>query len=387
MADDSQEKTEEPTPKKREQAREDGKVVTSKEMFVFTSLAAATLGILISTQVLPSLSGRWASGFVIDHSEQLNDLVLARLGGAVNWIVLAGLIVGLPLMAVTVMTQAGVGGLNFAPKALGFKPNKMDPLKGLKRMVSMKSLVELAKAVLKVSFLIGAAVMVVRPSLPKIDRMAGMSPGDGAALLGSTVLQVLLAMTIALGIIGALDLVWQIHTMMKELRMSRQEIKEEFKESEGSPELKGQIRRKQAEASQRAKERAALADVPRATAIVTNPTHFAVALRYVPEEQSAPVILALGKGAMAHQIMDIGKKNRVTIVRVPPLARALYYTGGIGAEISYQLYSAVAALLAHVWRLEHGHPADLPDIDLPPELHLDENGHPIKDTRKKGKRT
>ncbi|SPF80093.1 EscU/YscU/HrcU family type III secretion system export apparatus switch protein [Pseudoprimorskyibacter insulae] len=376
MADDGQEKTEEPTPKKKEQAREDGKLITSKEMFVFTSIAAATLGILIATQLLPGLTGKWARGFVIEHPSKLDDLMLERLGSAILWVLMSGIIVGIPLMGVTVLTQAGMGGLNFAPKALGFKFNKLDPLKGMKRMVSLKSLVELAKAVLKVVFLIGSAIFVVIPSLPAIDRMASMSPGDGAALLGTTTLQVLSAMTIALGVIGALDLVWQIHTMLKDLRMSKQEIKEEFKESEGSPELKGQIRRKQNEAAMRAKQRAALPNVDQATAIVTNPTHFAVALRYVPEEQSAPVILAMGRGGMAQQVIERGKKAKVTIVRVPPLARALYYTGGIGSEISVQLYSAVATLLAHVWRIEHGQPTDLPDIDLPPELQLDENGRP-----------
>ena len=135
------------------------------------------------------------------------------------------------------------------------------------------------------------------------------------------------------------------------------------------------------EASERAKQRAALVDVPQATAIVTNPTHFAIALRYIPGEDDAPVVLAMGRGQMAAEIRRIGQKSRVTIVGAPPLARALYYTSQIGAAISYDLYTAVAAILAHVWQLEHGEKTELPDIDLPPELQLDENGHPL-DRRK-----
>ena len=304
--------------------------------------------------------------------------MLERLHNAMLWLLLAGLIVGLPLLIITVLTQAGVGGLNFAPKAFSFKPEKMNPLKGLARMVSMKSLVELVKAILKVVLLIGVSFVVILPFLPKLDRLNMIEVGDGVALFGTTLTAVLMAMTAVLGLIGAIDLGWQLFSNNKKLKMSRKELKDEMKESEGSPEVKGQIRRKQMEASRMAAERASVPNVDDATAIVTNPQHFAVALQYKPELRDAPVILAMGNDAIAKQIRDRGKAAKIQTVESPPLARALYFTGEIGSEIPPDLYAAVAILLAHVWRLEHGLHEDTPDIDLPPELRLDSFGRPEK---------
>ena len=374
--EDGQEKTEEPTPKKREDAREKGQIVTSKEMFVFTGMAAATLMLFLSQGFLPRVAGIWAEAFVFGGADRLDTVMAARGHASLNIVLTAGLITGLPMIVIIVATQAATGGFVFATKALGFKPDKMNPLQGFKRMFSTKSLVELGKAVLKVVLLLGAAGVVILDMLPAMGQMASLAPGDSVGLFGTTLMRVLVAMTIGLALIGAIDLGYQIYSHGQKLMMSRQEVKQESKESEGSPELKGQIRRRQMEASERAKQRAALVDVPQATAIVTNPTHFAIALRYIPGEDDAPVVLAMGRGQMAAEIRRIGQKSRVTIVGAPPLARALYYTSQIGAAISYDLYTAVAAILAHVWQLEHGEPTDLPDIDLPPELRLDENGHP-----------
>lgn len=377
--DDGQEKTEEATPKRKEKAREEGQIITSKEMFVFSGMVMATGMLAIGRGFMPDLAGLWGSYFTFGPTEDLNAVVLTRLGMALKHVIIAGLIVGIPMLAITLLMQGAVGGINFAPKAMAFKANKMDPLKGLKRMVSLKSLVELVKAILKVTLLVSAAAAVLFELLPKIDRMSFMAPGDSAALMGSSIVRVLTALCVGLAIIGAVDLAYQIYNHGKNLKMSRQDLKEESKESEGSPEVKGQIRRRQMEASRKAAQRAqALEDVPLATAIVTNPTHFAVALQYIPGMTPAPVILAMGKGAMAHRIMERGEDADVPILRVPPLARALYYTGDIGMEISEQLYTAVAAILAHVARLDMGEDADLPDVDLPDDLMLDEFGRPMK---------
>ena len=375
---DSEEKTEEPTPRKKEKAREDGQIVTSKEMFVFSSVAALTLFIAGGQGFLRNLSASWGANFTLTTADGLDTLMLERLHNAMLWLLLAGLIVGLPLLIITVLTQAGVGGLNFAPKAFSFKPEKMNPLKGLARMVSMKSLVELVKAILKVVLLIGVSFVVILPFLPKLDRLNMIEVGDGVALFGTTLTAVLMAMTAVLGLIGAIDLGWQLFSNNKKLKMSRKELKDEMKESEGSPEVKGQIRRKQMEASRMAAERASVPNVDDATAIVTNPQHFAVALQYKPELRDAPVILAMGNDAIAKQIRDRGKAAKIQTVESPPLARALYFTGEIGSEIPPDLYAAVAILLAHVWRLEHGLHEDTPDIDLPPELRLDSFGRPEK---------
>lgn len=375
---DSEEKTEEPTPRKKEKAREDGQIVTSKEMFVFSSVAALTMFVAGGQAFLRNLTAMWGTNFTLTAPDGFDALMLERLQNAMIWILLAGLIIGIPLLMITVLTQAGVGGLNFAPKAFSFKPEKMNPLKGLARMVSMKSLVELVKAILKVVLLIGVSFIVVLPFLPKLDRLNMIEVGDGVSLFGTTLTAVLMAMTGVLGLIGAIDLAWQLFSNNKKLKMSRKELKDEMKESEGSPEVKGQIRRKQMEASRMAAERASVPNVDDATAIVTNPQHFAVALQYKPELRDAPVILAMGNDAIAKQIRDRGKAAKIQTVESPPLARALYFTGEIGSEIPPDLYAAVAILLAHVWRLEHGLHEDTPDIDLPPELRLDSFGRPEK---------
>ena len=378
--EDGQEKTEDPTPRKREQARERGQIATSKEMFVFGGIAGATAILSLARGLMPHLAGDWASFFVFDSAAHLDTLIVERLRDGMLQVLIIPLVVGLPLLAMTLLTQAAVGGIVFAPQALGFKPEKIDPLKGLQRMVSMQALVELAKALLKVTLLVTAAAVVLGPMLPALDRMATMAPGASAALLGTGIIRVLSAMTIALAIVGGVDLAWQLHSMGKQLRMSRQEIRDEAKQTEGSPELKGHIRRLQMQAAQKgAARRKALDDVPDATAVITNPVHFAVALRYVHGQLGAPRIVAMGRGAMAHDIVARARDAGVSILQAPPLARALYFTGDIGTEISERLYTAVAAVLAHVYRIDNGEEDDMPDIDLPPDLWLDEFGHPLSE--------
>jgi flagellar biosynthetic protein FlhB len=373
-SDDGQEKTEEPTQKRRDDARKDGKITTSTEVFVFSTLAMGTLLLMLGKPLLPDVAGYWASGFVIGPDQSLESLMILRAGSVFWWVLGSGLVVGVPMMVTVLLAQSGIGGLNFAPKALGVKMEKINPLEGLKRMVSMKALVDLSKAVLKVTLLLGAGLMMLYPLLPAVMGMSMIEPNVATTLLGSVLVRVLAGLLVALALIAAIDLGWQIHSNTKSLRMSRQDLKDEMKESEGSPELKGAIRRKQMEASRRAAERKALDDVPQATAIITNPTHFAVALQYDPTAGGAPVVLAMGKGPIAKEVIRRGRRAGVMTLRVPPLARALYFYSAIGREIPEQLYTAVAVILAHVWRLEQGQPEPTPDVDVPSELSVDEFG-------------
>jgi flagellar biosynthetic protein FlhB len=373
-SDDGQEKTEEPTQKRRDDARKDGKITTSTEVFVFATLSMGTLMLLIGKPALPNVAGYWASGFVIGPDQSLESLMLVRAENLFWWVLASGALIGIPMMITVLLAQAGMGGLNFAPKALGVKLEKIDPLAGMKRMVSMKALVDLSKAVLKVTLLLGAGLMILYPLLPSVLGMSMSDPNVATELFGSVLVRVLAGLLVALALIGAIDLGWQIHSNTKSLRMSRQDLKDEMKESEGSPEMKGAIRRRQMEASRRASERKALADVPQATAIITNPTHFAVALKYDPAAGGAPVVLAMGKGPIAKEVIRRGRRAGVMTLRVPPLARALYFYGAIGREIPQQLYTAVAIILAHVWRLEQGQPEPTPDVEVPTELSVDEFG-------------
>ena len=188
-----------------------------------------------------------------------------------------------------------------------------------------------------------------------------------------------------LAIIAMIDYFWQRHTHIQSLRMTKQEVKDEFKQTEGSPEVKAKIRRMQMEnAANAGRQQAALDDVPNATAVITNPTHFAVALKYEVGSSEAPKILAMGRGNMAHKIIDRANDSDVTVFRSPLLARALYYTGEIGAEITEQLYQAVAIVLAYLYRVDKGEALAEPEVDIPEELQFTEHGKSMTEERKKG---
>ncbi|MBF9046378.1 flagellar type III secretion system protein FlhB [Rhodobacterales bacterium LSUCC0031] len=379
--DDSQEKTEEPTQRRIEKAREDGQVLNSKEMFVFATTFAGTIIILALAVVVTQWIGHWGGFFRFDAGDGLSDLLPARLSVAYWDFLILSLIVAVPILVIVLATQALVGqGLNFAASAMAFKGNRINPLNGLKRMFSLHSLVELAKSILKVGFIGAAAYFVILAYLPAMLGLASMSLDRGMET-AFFALMVLMGISVAiLGVIGAIDYAWSSFEHLKKLRMSRQDLKEESKQTDGSPEVKARIRRLQYEASRRAAQQGrALDDVPNATAIITNPTHFAVALRYVPGEQGAPTIVAMGRGRIAEEIIKRGTDAQITVFQSPLLARALFFTGEIGQEISDLLFTPVAAVLAYIYRVDRGEIPDFPDVEVPQELQFDQFGRPIND--------
>lgn len=373
--DDGAEKSQEPTDKRKEDAREEGTVLTSKEALVFSGFVVGTGLLALTPALMPMLLSRWAGFFRLERAGDLDGVVAARIGAAFRDVLGLSVAVALPVLLATVAAQVAMGGLHWSPKAMEFKGSRIDPMAGLARMFSGTALMELGKAIAKVVVLGAIGWAMLSGSLPVLERLWAAEPWVAAGAVGSAVMGLMWALALGLAGIAALDLAMQILQMRKQLMMTLQEVKEENKEQNGSPEVKGRLRQLQMEASRRgARQRRALDDVPRATAIVTNPTHFAVALRYVPGETRAPVILAMGKGPMALDIMARGRKAGLAPVQIPLLARALYFTGDIGAEIDEQLYAAVAAVLAHVYRIDRGEGSDLPDIDLPPELRFSEFG-------------
>ena len=275
------------------------------------------------------------------------------------------------------LTQLAVGGLNFSNKAYNFKPNKINPLSGLKRIFSVKGLVELGKAVLKVVLLFSIGAAVILQQLPSIMQLSSSSLGQGLGRVAELFPYLVAALLIALLVIGAIDYAWQSYSHKKSLMMTLKEVKDESKQTHGSPEVRAKIRRMQLEKSQEsARQRDALDNVGSATAVITNPTHFAVALKYTAGQAGAPEVVAMGRGPMALQIIDRAKDARVTTLRIPMLARALYFTSEIGGEIAEGLYNAVAVILAYVFRIDSGESMDMPELTLPPELRFDENGIP-----------
>ena len=373
--EDGQEKTEEPSQRKLDKAAEDGKVLTSKEMFVFTSVGMGLAMLLASAQLIPQILDVWGRFFVFDTATDIRSFGLGKLKQVFYLIILTTLVVGIPLLLVSLATQAAVGGINFAPKSMEFKGNRINLLSGLKRMFSMKGLVELGKAILKVASLFGIGAWVIYAHLPGIVYLTNSTLGMALDTIGRVFPLMIGAMLIALMVIAAIDYAWQRHTHVKSLKMTLKEVKDEFKQTEGSPEVKAKIRRMQMQqAAEGGRQREALDNVASATTVITNPTHFAVALKYQAGEAGAPTVVAMGKGKMAEQIIERATDAKVRVLRIPLLARALYFTSDLGAEISEGLYNAVAIILAYVYRIDRGEVIDEPEIILPPEMRFDENG-------------
>ena len=374
-SEDGQEKTEEPSQRKLDKAAEDGKVLTSKEMFVFTSLGMGLVLMLALGQVVPDILEMWGGLFNFDKVDDIRSFGVDRLRYGFWLVILTTLVVGIPLLIVTLLTQVAVGGINFAPKSMEFKASRINLFSGLKRMFSMKGLVELAKAILKVASLFGIGALVIYSHLPTVINLTSGTLGSALGKIGDIFPILIGAMLVALLIIAAIDYAWQRHTHVQSLRMTLKELKDEFKQTEGSPEVKAKIRRMQMQqAAESGRQREALDNVPSATAVITNPTHFAVALKYEAGEAGAPTVIAMGKGKIAEQIIQRAAEAKVRTLRIPLLARALYFTSNIGEEIAEGLYNAVAIILAYVYRIDRGEVLAEPEISLPPELHFDENG-------------
>ena len=376
---DGQEKTEDPSQRKLEKSAEDGKVLTSKEMFVFTSMFAAFVLMFVTPLFAQKVLAYWSRLFHFTRPDDLMTLTFERFYELIFSIIIAGLFVGVPMIIIVIGTQVAVGGLNFAPKAFNFKGNRLNPLQGFKRMFGTKGLMELTKSILKVVLLFAIAAVTIYALLPSVLELPSRDLGTAtiASLLNFPFLLGMLL--IILAIIAMIDYFWQRHTHIQSLRMTKQEVKDEYKQTEGSPEVKAKIRRMQMETAANAgRQQAALDDVPDATAVITNPTHFAVALKYEVGSSEAPKILAMGRGNMAHQIIERANGADVTVFRSPLLARALYYTGEIGAEIAEQLYQAVAVVLAYLYRVDRGEVLAEPEVEIPESLLFTENGQPLK---------
>jgi flagellar biosynthetic protein FlhB len=379
--DQTQEKTQEPTQWRLEKAREDGDILSSKEMFVFASSAVGLLVIAVLGFFASNLLDAWSTLFSFSHPEELLQLKVYNSWQGFRIILFGAALFAIPCFVGIILMQTVVGGgLSISSKALGFKWNKLDPIKGLGRIFSVKGLVELVKSIAKVGFLTGLVLSFLWFSLPNLIYLSAGILSQSLEILYRLLLTFIFIIVLVLFGIGVGDYLWSRHTWLQKLRMSRQDLKEESKESEGSPEVKARMRRLQMEASQRAAEQAqAINEVKDASVVITNPTHFAVAIKYEPNENDVPIIIAMGKDALAFRVIEQAELNSISVVRSPLLARALFYTGGIGNAISEQLYSAVASILAYVYQLERGVNPALQEPEIPSDFMFDEFGKPIKE--------
>jgi len=377
--DQSQEKNLDPTQKRLDKAKEDGEILSSKEMFVFGSSFMGLIVIFTLGMFSKGILSGWGSLFAWDHAENLEVLRIYNAELAFNIFLLGAALFAIPIFAAVIFTQFVVGGsINFSSKALAPKANKINPLSGLKRIFSMKGLVELIKSIAKIVFLVSISITIIWFLMPKIIYLSSSSLSDAIVIVYEALMLLVGSLIGILFVVGIGDYLYSRHSWLQKLKMSRQDQKDESKDSDGSPEVKARMRRLQMAASQKASERSqAVDDVKDASVIITNPTHFAIALRYAPEERDAPYILAMGRGPMALKIIDEGEKHSKSVIRSPLLARALFFTGDIGHDVSEQLFSAVASVLAYVLQIERGVEASLVDPELPDELMYDEFGQKL----------
>jgi flagellar biosynthetic protein FlhB len=350
MAEDSDaEKTEPASARRLEQARENGDVPRSRELATFAVLMTAGAGLwMTGGSLVGKLSSVLESGLSLDREQVYNPTVLIeRIANDVGGVMLACLPLALAIMLVALASPLLIGGWLFSSKA--FTPNfmKLNPLSGLGNMFSSNALVELLKAVAK-TLLVGSVAWFV--CMSQKDAVLGLLAeplGSGSAHLGRLLGVAFLTMVGALGVVALIDGPYQMWHYANKLKMTRQEVIQESKESDGNPQIKGKIRQMQREMA----KRRMMAAVPDADVVVTNPTHYAVALKYADGQRGAPQVVAKGIDEVAAKIREIAAENKVALLEAPPLARALYKHTEIGEEIPEALYSAVAEVLAYVFQL------------------------------------
>jgi flagellar biosynthetic protein FlhB len=372
---DRDQKTEAPTDKRRREAAQKGDVLQSKELATALVILAGAAWLALSGKMLvTSLGAMLTDGLSFDASA-VHDFDPAttalRLITAILLPVAA--LFGLTLVA-AIGAPALLGSLGFRSGALGFKASKLNPMSGLKRMFGMQGLVELGKSIAKVVLLGAIGVWLLMDQSRGLIGLSASEVVPALSDVGETFILAVLIMALALAGIALIDVPAQFLQRTARLRMSKQEVKEEHKQTEGSPELKAAVRRRQHEVM-RGSARSAVSE---ATVVLTNPTHFAVALRYRPGEDFAPLVVARGRGATAQAIRELAAENTVPVLSYPQLARAIYFTTRTGHVVREDLYMAVATVLAFVFNLNEQVGAALhqPQVDVPPAARFDEKGQP-----------
>ena len=367
------EKTEDPTDKKLKDSAKKGDVLQSKELGVaLVMIGGALMFSLFGGQLLDASSSVVRSGLMFGPE----DIESFDMGGRTLRLIAPLAFpfgaLALLLLLSTIATPAMLGSLGFRWSAIAIKPSKMNPASGLKRMFGTHALIELGKALAKVTLMgaVGATLI-----LTQVQDMIQLGLGDIRSSLGAfggLFISTLIAMAGCLVVIAMIDVPAQWFQRNQKLRMTKQEVKDEHKESEGSPEVKQAIRQRQ-HALMSGSARKAVED---ATVLLVNPTHFAVALRYDQARDAAPVVLFRGRGDLALVMRSLAEEAKVPVLHYPELTRAIYYTSKPNHIVDERLYMAVAALLAFLFRLdgEMASAADRPAIDVPDDLKFDAEG-------------
>lgn len=373
QGESGQERTERATPKRQQESREKGQAPQSRELGTALVLIAGAVGLLsLGDGLLAGLSEIMRSGLRLERGLLLRESAMVEVFGQTALGALSLLAPFFLLMAVAaVAAPLALHGWIFSSQAFTFQWKRLDPVSGVGRIFSRQGLIELVKALAKFAVIAAIAGVLIWQTFPRVAG-TGMEPlaqglGHASRLLGWS----FLALSATMILIAAVDVPFQLWEHANKLKMTRQEVRDELKETEGRPEVRGRIRRLQQEMAQRRM----MTEVPKADVIVTNPTHFAVALKYDPAKMRAPVVVAKGADLVAAQILRLGREFRVPRLAAPPLARALYYSTRIGQEVPAGLYHAVAKVLAYVFQLRAHRPGErfpvpppADEMPIPPEL-------------------
>ena len=370
-----QERTEEPTARRLQQAREKGQVARSRELNTLLMLLPCAVALWVTGEMAMDAVRRLFSGALTPPTSTMK--ATEEVGAFLGYSLLSGLEMIVPFLALTVVVAllgpASMGGLIFSVQSMTPGLDKLDPIKGLGRIFSRKSLLELVKSLLKFFLVSGVAALVLLSFERQVMGLISLPVGEGIAQAGRMIMLTLILLSASLILVVAIDVPFQLWDHNRKLRMTKQEVKDEMKETDGNPEVKGKVRQKQREIA----DRRMLADVPTADVVITNPTHFSVALKYDQSGTTAPRVIAKGADLMAMQIRHIARANDIVIYEEPPLARALYASTEVGDEIPGNLFLAVARVLAYVFHLRKAQATDY--IPRPAAIELPEEYADIMD--------
>lgn len=344
---DGQEKTEDASSRKKEKAREEGQTPRSRELNTMAIVLMGAVGVwFLVPMAAEEVSGMTRTLFA---RAGLPDMTMtAALEIGLLGLVWSAVPFGLLMMVAGIASSMAIGGLVMSPANLAFKGERLSLMKGLGRMFSAKALIELVKSLAKFLLVTAVSIAVIWILM---DELLGLSllPVEVAMVEGSRIVGLsLLLIGASLVVVAAIDVPWVIFDHNKQLRMTKQEVRDEMKDTEGKPEVKSRIRQLQQEIARRRM----LADVPDADVIITNPEHFSVAVKYDSARMGAPTVIAKGVDEFAMRIREAGRAAGVVQVQSPPLARALFYTVKVGGEVPQGLYVAVAQVLAYVYQLK-----------------------------------
>lgn len=350
MAEESDlEKTEPASTRRLEQAREEGQVPQSRELMAFLVMAAGAGGIwAMSGWFVRRSEGIMRLGLSLDRREAFdtNALGLNLMTLGIDALMMVAPFF-LATIAATLITPFLLGGWVISPKALSLDLTRLDPLKGLKRMFSWQSIAEMVKGVLKTFLLIGVVWWVVRKEQDNLFAMLAQPLESALPAFGHMLLYAFIGFVAGLAVIALIDVPFQLWRYYAQLRMTREELRQEMKELEGDPHLKARIRSQQREIARKRM----MSEVPKADVVVTNPSHFAVALKYDSTKMGAPQVVAKGMNLVAQRIRELAGEHNVPVLELPPLARALYRHVEIGEGVPTALYTAVAEVMAYIYQL------------------------------------